>query len=98
MVLLPCRRMCYSSHMATPRGQSNPTLTALAASIRHSSWRVPSLFFLAATRPLAPLGRQLLLLSQPLLGVGCLSTYARLLSEPGAWEELAALVDQEPAP
>ena len=73
-------------------------LERLAEHIRLTGWRAPALLLLSAAAPLSFIGRQLLLLTQPLLGAGPWGRYAAILRQPAAWDELALLLSEEPAP
>ena len=70
-------------------------MATLAQRIDTAGWRTAALAILSAIEPLAVVGRQFLHLSQPLWAHSQIAPWARALGEPGALEELTALLAQE---
>jgi len=82
--------------MDAPRASAQDQgLQRLAKSICQTGWREPALLLLSAASPVSFVGRQLLLLTQPLWGAGPWRRYAAILQQPAAWDELAMLLSQE---
>ena len=76
---------------------SDQSLERLAERLRLAGWRMPALALLSTASPLSFIGRQLLLLTQPLWGASPLGRYAAILQQPAACDELALLLSEEPA-
>lgn len=79
-------------------GFQDPLLYDLAQAIRQRGWRAPVLFLLSVAAPLGFLGRQALLLTEPLYGRGHAQSYARALRQPAALNTLLALLSEEQMP
>jgi hypothetical protein len=82
--------------MAATEPQGPHSLAELAGRIDAAGWRALALAVLSAIEPLAMVGQQFLHLSQPLWAASQIAPWARALGEPGAVEELTALLAQEP--
>jgi len=87
-------RLCYSTRMVTTEPRRPHTLVDLAQRIEGAGLRTPALALLAIFAPLAGIGQQLLLLSQPLWAAGQAERWMDALGEPGALEALTDLLSQ----